>query len=37
LDCEIKAYERANDTCGALRVDAHDDLVKTLGLAVLRR
>ena len=33
---EIKVTENANDTYGAFRTGAHDDLVTALGLAVLR-
>ena len=35
LDYEIRVSERANDTYGAFKVGAHDDLVTALGLAVL--
>ncbi|MDQ3653974.1 MAG: hypothetical protein M3457_02695 [Chloroflexota bacterium] len=34
-DYELKVSEQGNDTYGAFRVGAHDDLVTALGLAVL--
>lgn len=35
VDYEIHIDDKANDTYGAFRVGAHDDLVSALGLAVL--
>lgn len=37
LDYEIRVDEKANDTYGAFRVGAHDDLVTALGLCVQER
>ncbi|MDQ3700038.1 MAG: hypothetical protein M3442_03845, partial [Chloroflexota bacterium] len=34
LDYEIRVDERANDTYGAFKVGAHDDLVTAVGLAI---